>query len=603
MVRSFITLSAAVAFTTGPVMAQSSAELAINDVRARFWSHGLIGADPNSAEPMFRVPQNGNAHALHTAGLWMGGLSPDNQLKLAAMMYEGAGSSDHYPGPLTVGGDATTTSGMMAVYDHVWSVTRAEIDLHLAYFNCLNDPNCDLNAEFPDGYTIPPSILDWPAINTAVGYDHFQAPFIDFNSNFDQYEPQAGDAPCILGDQALYFVFNDKGGAHLLSGAQPIGIEVQAMAFAFTGDDPALEQTVFVHYHIINRGTQTLTNTYLGLFNDFDLGCGDDDLVGSDPARNLVYVINGDDDDGDCSGVVGYGTQPPAFGMVVLKGPYLDPNAVDDPVVSTLPAWNGGGFDDQTIDNERFGITSSMHIYRDGDQCCTAPTSGSSNQFYNYLRGIWKDGVPFSYGGTGHSTDPDAVDCAFSFPGNSDPLGVGTAGVPQPAWSDTPSSLMDRRMLTSSGPFTLVPGMHQDLVVAYVFARASSGGALASLDALRTRVDSVTTFAHTLPLFDIPQDQFQGGCDLGLPDAVVHVNDPEIFEPFHVPASNEVTLMAPNSVSTGTIRLLDATGRVVVSQQLVPGRNAIDIAGLANGVYICDVLAGREHFTTRLVKQ
>jgi len=49
--------------------------------------------------------------------------------------------------------------------------------------------------------------------------------------------------------------------------------------------------------------------------------------------------------------------------------------------------------------------------------------------------------------------------------------------------------------------------------------------------------------------------------------------------------------------------LLDATGRVVVSQQLVPGRNAIDIAGLANGVYICDVLAGREHFTTRLVKQ
>lgn len=603
MKHSTLFLSVAVVLSIGKATAQSSAELGINDVRARFWSHGLTGCDPSSSTPMFQVPQDGDAHALFAAGLWMGGLSPDNQLKLAAMMYEDASGSDYSPGPLTVDGDASTTPAMMAQYDHVWSVTREEIALHLAYHECLGDPDCDANAVFPDGYTIPQSILEWPAINTEPGFATYQAPFFDFDGDGD-YTPASGDAPCILGDQALYFVFNDKGGPHVASGGAPIGVEIQAMAFAYTGNDPALEQTVFVHYHVINRGTQTLTGTRMGLFNDFDLGCADDDLVGTDPARNLAYVYNGDEEDGGCNGATGYGAQPPAFGMALLKGPYLDYDAMDNPVENTLPGWNGNAFGDQTVDNELFGITGSIHMYREGDACCTGPAEGMGMHFYNYLRGIWKDGTPLSYGGTGYNPgDPDALDCAFSLPGDSDPLGVGTEGVPQPAWTDAPSASADRRMLTSSGPFTLEPGMHNDLLVAYVYARAASGGALASLTALRARVDSVTAFAHTLPLYEISRDEFQGGCEGALPDGVGDGMDIGTLEVFPVPATDEVTLIAPATLRSGTIMLRDATGRALAMQRLVPGRNSIRIAGLANGVYFCDVIGTRTRGTARLLKQ
>ena len=49
------------------------------------------------------------------------------------------------------------------------------------------------------------------------------------------------------------------------------------------------------------------------------------------------------------------------------------------------------------------------------------------------------------------------------------------------------------------GPFTFQPGEEQDIVVAYVYARAGSGGPEASAQALKLRVDSIRAFAQTIP--------------------------------------------------------------------------------------------------------
>ena len=54
--------------------------------------------------------------------------------------------------------------------------------------------------------------------------------------------------------------------------------------------------------------------------------------------------------------------------------------------------------------------------------------------YYNYLKGFWKDGSKFVYGGSGHISDAEAdpdTPCDFMFPGDTDPLGWGTNGVPQ----------------------------------------------------------------------------------------------------------------------------------------------------------------------------
>ena len=580
--------------------AQGYSELDINDVRARFYAHGLVGHNLSSSSAAFEVPNGSGANALYSAGLWISGQGADSATKLAAMMYEAAGEGDYYPGPLTTDGSASITADVMAQYDHVWTVTGAEISLHTAYFNCLSDPDCVVADEFPDGYTIPPAFFDWPAINPNAGYDTYLAPFFDFNTDGD-YDPSVGDAPCILGDQALFFVFNDKGGLHYFSGSQPIGIEVKAMPFAYTSGDPYLDQTVFVHYHMINRGTQTLTNTMIGIFNDFDLGCGEDDFVGTDAARNLTYAYNADDQDEDCLGNPGYGTQPPAFGMVVLKGPLLDYNAADDVVSDLLPAWNGTAFADGTLDNEKHGLSGTMHINRDGASCCNDP--GIAAHFSNYLNGIWKDGTPQTYGGTGYSTDPNAVAAAFIYPGDSDPVGAGTDGLVQSPWSETTIGNPDRRTVSSMGPITLEPGQHIDLLFAYVYARAASGGPLASVAALQARVDSVRAFANGLPLWNTPVEVFQGGCEGISTTGVEEAQFIAELSLFPVPASETVRFQAPSTLVGATLLLHDATGRTVHSQRVTTGLNAIDIAPLANGFYTCTVTATKARYTGRLIKE
>jgi len=580
--------------------AQAFGELNINNVRARFYANGRVGLDTASGLPNFEVPEGGAAHPISSGGIWVGGETSGGQTRVSSTMYDTDGTMHFFPGPLTVDGSATTTQLISDQFNHVWSVTRAEVALHLAYYQCLSDPNCDVASEFPGGYTIPASFMDWPAIgDVAQGYDLYLAPFYDFDLDGD-YDPAAGDAPCILGDQALYNVFNDHLG--ISNGNLSLGVEVQAMPFAFNSGNHMLGQTVFVRYHLINRSSATYANTMLGFFNDFDLGCSEDDFVGCDPSRNLAYGYNWDDDDQNCTGVQGYGVQPPAFGVVLLKGPLLDANSTDDDATNVLPNWNGQGFDDGTPDNERFGLSHFTYFQRSGPNCCNDPSSTMHS--YGYLRGIWKDGVTMSYGGVGYNPDPTALQCAFMYPGSGDPVGAGTGGLVQGAWSESQQVFPDRRGLMSMGALTLDPGEHIDLVFAYVYARAASGGAFASVAALQARVDSVRAFAQTLPIWNVmEEDAFGGSCAdypfLGVGEA----NEVGRLALFPSPATDQVQFVAPRELIGGMLTVRDATGRVVFQQRILPETNRIEIGELAKGVYTCEAVARNARYTGRIVKE
>ncbi len=583
------------------VHAQSYGELGINDVRARFSAHGLVGYDPGTTMPNFEVPDGADTHPLFSGGLWIAGIDGVGVLHGAAMMYEGQGLGDYYPGPLTTDGSASISAEVMEEYNHVWSVTQAEVQTHLDYYYCLMDPECDPAEEFPDGYEIPASILNWPAINTTPGYDTYLAPFYDFNGDGD-YTPDAGDVPCILGDEALFFVFNDKGGPHMLSSMLPIGIEVQAMPFAYHEPGTWKDQTIFVRYHLINRGIEAIGDARLGFFNDFDLGCANDDFIGSDPARNMAFIYNQDEQDENCNGIVGYGSQPPAFGQLLLKGPLLDADSEDNAADASLPAWNGMGFGDAAIDNERSGMNRFIYFNREGGTCCNDPAMGQD--FYSYLDGFWKDGTPMTYGGSGYSTEPGALPCAYMFPGDEDPLGAGTEGVVQTPWSDESTVLPDRRGLTAMKGFTLEPGEHVDLLFAYVYARAVSGGSMASVSELQARADSVRAFAATLPISEVSEiDGFNGQCVDEITSSVSEAEAPRSLAVFPVPAGDQVQVRADRQLAGKLLILRDATGRTVGTHRLVEGLNAIDIVQLAKGVYACEVRAEHARYTGRLVKE
>ncbi len=583
-------------------VAQAHAELDIGGVRARFYSNGRVSADTVITGPQFEVPV-GEANALYAGGLWIAGQTSLNQTRVSRTLFDSGGTIQFFPGPLRADGTASTDQQTSALYDRVWKVSREQVATHLAYYNCLSDPACDINVEFPLGYTIPADIAEWPAMgNSMDGYAVFLAPFYDYNLD-GNYVAAEGDAPCIIGDQALFSVFSDRLSTQF--GNEPLGVEVHQMPFAYATGDPMLDQTVFIRYHLINRSTETYTNTMLGFFNDFDLGCSNDDFIGCDPSRNLAYVYNWDDVDENCLGATGYQEQPPAFGMQLLKGPLMDATGLDEPVSNYLPNWNGQGFGDDIPDNERNGMSHFLYFNREGPNwAITYPAVPQHH--YNYLRGIWKDGTPMTYGGNGYSNDPEAVESAYMFPGADDPVGAGTGGQVMPPWAEdgpTPAT-PDRSGVMSSGPITLEPGEHVDLLLAYVYARASSGGAMASVTALQQRADSVAAFAQTLPVWNIMEELgFNGQCADYLTLGVDEV--PGMWQLILAPspASDIVHFMAARELVGGLLTVRDATGRVVLQQRVVPDRNAIDVSRLPPGLYTCDVLSRSARLSGRLIKE
>src|SRR5690606_8861685 len=108
---------------------------------------------------------------------------------------------------------------------------------------------------------------------------------------------------------------------------------------------------------------------------------------------------------------------------------YDDTLVVGD--VNTYLAINGLGYGDGLIDNERIGMRRFLYYKNEASGFQSDPDAGI--QYYNYLRGFWKNGVRMTYGAYGY---PDPAQCGYSnqaadfmFPGDSDPLHWGTGGV------------------------------------------------------------------------------------------------------------------------------------------------------------------------------
>ncbi|MCW3071357.1 MAG: hypothetical protein JWO44_1247 [Bacteroidetes bacterium] len=445
-----------------PATAQT--DLDINNVRATILNGGDMWWDLMHGQ--YEIPKGGGVTSLFAGSLWIGGIDAGNNLKVAAMTYRQHGN-DFWPGPLDNFGSVSSSTCLQ--WDKIFTVSRQEVET----FQATGIPT--------------PNILNWPAESSS---GQPLAPYYDANGS-NTYDPLAGEYPdydmtgtraCnaqLKGDKTLWWVFNDMGNVHTESGGAAIGLEIQAQAFAFNTNDEINNMT-FYKYKIINKSTFAVTKTYFGVWADPDLGGGGDDYVGCDVTRGLGYCYNGDlVDDGVLGGESTYGANPPAIGIDFFEGPIADSNFIADPVDSSA---NGIGYNDNIVDNERLGMSKFVY-YTNG-----APSGqgdpNSAIEFYNYLSGFWKDGTPFTYGGTGHLSGGPV--CDYMFPGDSDPTGYGT-GSPQPAWDEASvgNQPNDRRFLQSSGPFTLKPGSVNYVTTGVVWARATQGGNLASLALLK----------------------------------------------------------------------------------------------------------------------
>ncbi len=320
----------------------------------------------------------------------------------------------------------------------------------------------------------------------------------------------------LKGDQTLWSVYNDKGNIHTETQGEPIGMEIRAQYFAFATNDEINNMT-FYSYELINRSTYTLTGTYFSQWVDPDLGWYLDDYVGCDVNRGLGYCYNGTPTDGSGQPQA-YGAHPPAVGVDFFQGPYLDPDQCDNPsfkgntlkgpsfagscqivglglnnasimmhygpsnedsgyFIVRSEAINGINFGDGIVDNERFGMRRFVYHNNSGvPQYMTDPDYAP--QYYNLLKGIWKDGQRMRYGGNGHpSSGGTGPEADFMFPELSDVCDWGTKGEqPSPKlWTEVTAGNPpgDRRFMQSAGPFVLRPGACNYITVGIPWARAA----------------------------------------------------------------------------------------------------------------------------------
>jgi len=562
-----------------------------NNFRWTQTTNGSLFYDESTGDPGLEVPINEGNHAVYTSTLWLGGLNQSDELKIAFRRFCQNSNESCYEnwGPLKLNGELSTTSEV-ADYNYIWFVTVEQIDNHVDYFDCLADPNCDESSEFPS-YETPSDFMSWPAEGES-GYDSNLAPYVDKNGN-GSYNPEEGDYPAICGDFSSFTIWNDLGVSGSEQDGLEIGLEVHTTVYGYNATAGSDFNTLFVQYKLINRGIQSLSDTYAGLWNDFDLGNSTDDYLGTDVERSMFYVYNGQANDQPNSAGPGYGTDLPAMGVKVLSGPTAPFNGSDDN--SEYSPFYGNatsGWQDGVLDNERLGLARSVS-YGGGGSPSAVQGPSIAPQYYNYMKSIWRDGTPLSYGGIGYApVDPEVLQAKYSFPGASDPLNAGTAGIDpeyplEGGWTEGnegfPSG--DRRMISSSGPFTFSPGDVQYIDLAYIFARES-------FDEDETVIETLQRFA----------DEVEGMQCSPLPAIVLSTDRGEERKPLQVypnPSSESISFKLNEASSQFT--LVDITGKVVLQQNLNSGVQRVDISNLTNGIYIIQVRSEKSIYNGKVI--
>ena len=571
--------------------------LDINNVRARFNASGIHFFHENAD---FEVPKGSGKTSIFSNSLWIGGSDEQDALHFAGERYrQGAGSQamtkpDFYAGPVM--DSANYSINQDAVWNYIWNLKKSDIDYHKAHY-------------WEAGYVPIHDILTWPGNgNVELGQAAQLAPYFDQNAN-GIYEPFDGDYPEIRGDQCLFFIINDDRGPHLESLGNKLRVEIHGMAYAWDlPGDSAFKNTIFLNYKIFNRSQLTYDSVYLGIFTDIDLGYSNDDYIGCDVERSMYIGYNGTPVDGTGQSYA-YGENPPSQGVILMAGPLMDPDGIDNPRFDNEgnqlcdASVNGINFGDNIVDNERMGLRKFVYFNNSNAGVPTYMTDPIyAPEYYNYLRGIWKDNSRMIYGGNGHlSSGGYGPACDFMFPGETDSLnwGVGCSPPNGPVnWTETTAgnNPQDRRGMGSTGPFTFHPGDIQDLDIAFAWARDyNSKSALGSVEKLGQITDIVNNaFAtNTLPN-GFP---FTGIADRNA-DNQVAVNV------YPNPASGQVSVaLSHEPGSQAAIGLFTLQGNCLLLKEISANQHEInlDVSGLESGLYFVKVTTAKSVATKKIL--
>lgn len=477
--------------------ATMSYDLAINNVRARLLNGGDVWWDLSigsyivpKVDPALGIP---GVSSLFAGAVWLGGFDDAGNLKIAAQTYRNATSNDFWPGPLSSIG--TTGADTCLNWDRFFIVKGVDIQNHIRAVDEAEATGVPLDCE-----AIPRSLRSYPARGNPYWSEYYtfdlpndnQGLGAYFDANGDnKYDPCDGDYPAIevkncptesnYPDEIVFWVYNDAGNSHTNTNGRPIRMEVQVQAFGYSTNDQINDMT-FYRYKLINRATTAIDSTYFGMWVDADLGCSEDDFIGSDTARSLMYIYNQDELDGnsgcDCTtGSTTYCDEVPILGIDYFRGPLgpdrridtfklgvvLDPD--DYPNIYDTVEVIGDTLIVLDLDKRiELGMSSFTYHVRQGAGSWPGAMWDPQTdiEFYRYLSGSWRDGTRYTFGGSGYNLGPGSATIDYAFTGDPSSLSD---------WSMCSASLgtMDPRTVQATGPFRLDPGAINELIIGAVW--------------------------------------------------------------------------------------------------------------------------------------
>lgn len=479
--------------------ATQSYDLAINNVRARLLNGGDVWWDLSdgqyivpAVDPALGVP---GVSSLFAGAVWLGGFDDAGNLKIAAQTYRSATANDFWPGPLSSIG--TTGSDTCENWDRFFIVKGVDIKNHIRAWEEAVSQGIPFDCE-----SVPDALKRYPARGNPFWsqFYSFDLPndnqglgaYFDANGD-NRYDPCEGDYPAIevkgcptesnFPDEIVFWVYNDAGNSHTNTNGRPIRMEVQVQAFAYSTNDQINDMT-FYRYKLINRAVTPIDSTFFGMWVDPDLGCSEDDFIGSDTSRSLMFVYNQDELDGDvgcdCStGSTTYCDEVPALGIDYFRGPLApirlkDTFMIGDPLLAdkqefpfiydTVEVLNDTMFILDVDRRSELGMSSFTYHVRQGAGSWPGAMwdPGTDIEFYRYLSGSWRDGTPYTFGGSAYNLGPGSQRIEYAFTG--DPSNNND-------WSMCSASLgeMDPRTVQATGPFRLDPGAINELIIGAVW--------------------------------------------------------------------------------------------------------------------------------------
>jgi hypothetical protein len=348
-----------------------------------------------------------------------------------------------------------------------------------------------------------------------------------------------------------------------------------------------LNFTTFYDYKIINRSSTNYHDVFVSMWSDVDLGYYGDDYIGSNVADNYGYAYNGDTYDEQVGATNGYGNYSPAQGFNIVKGPLANLNdGIDN---------NNNGLIDEIGEDcklNKFNYFNNM--FPGVPFNTTDPANGT--EFYSIMNGNWRDGAPLTCGGGGYG---GTTNTNWVYSGDPNNSGVNTDPNNTCGYWIEQGTAGDRRLILSSGPFTLNAGQMQEVEYAFVTSFDSSSATnshMLAVAKLKTDIQKINAFYN-----QINKPNCLQALTAGLTE-VIKQND---FALFPNPAKSLITI---SSTINGTVKLnyevVDVLGKVVLQDENnTSDKVTINVSGLNSGIYFVRLHVNNSIVVKKFVKE